>query len=98
MVYPAYGIVFAKGLNGFSDLDPHKRRHDGDRVALWLFIIAILSACLIGVQNYMFASAAAILTAKIRSLSFRAILRQDSECSGYAFAFCHWMVQFSTCF
>ena len=89
MVYPAYGIVFAKGLNGFSDLDPHKRRHDGDRAALWLFIIAILSACLIGVQNYMFASAAAILTAKIRSLSFRAILRQDSECSGYPFAIWH---------
>ena len=95
MVYPAYGIVFAKGLNGFSDLDPHKRRHDGDRAALWLFIIAIISACLIGVQYYMFASAAATLTAKIRSLSFRAILRQDSECSCYMLS---KIVQFSTFF
>lgn len=89
MVYPAYGVVFSKGISGLSDLDPHKRRHDGDRTALWLFIIAILSACFIGVQNYTFASAAATLTAKIRSLSFRAILRQDSECSSYAFGICH---------
>jgi len=79
MVFPAYGVVFAKGINGFSDLDPRQRRHDGDRAALWLFLIAIISTCTIGIQNYMVAAAAATLTAKIRSLSFRAILRQDSE-------------------
>ena len=32
----------------------------------------------IGIQNYLFASSAASLTSKLRSLSFRAILRQDS--------------------
>ena len=32
-----------------------------------------------GFQNYMFSTAAARLTAKLRSLSFRAILRQDSK-------------------
>lgn len=79
MVYPAYGVVFSKGINGFSDLDPHTRRHDGDRAALWLFLIAIISTCTIGIQNYMVAAAAATLTAKIRTLSFRAILRQDIE-------------------
>lgn len=35
MVYPAFGIVFAKGIDGFSQIDPHVRRHDGDRNALW---------------------------------------------------------------
>jgi ATP-binding cassette, subfamily B (MDR/TAP), member 1 len=79
LVYPAFGVVYAKGINAFSDLDPHKRRHDGDRAALYFFVIAILSTFTVGVQNYMFASAAAILTAKLRSLSFRAILRQDSK-------------------
>jgi ATP-binding cassette subfamily B (MDR/TAP) protein 1 len=92
MVYPAYGVIFAKGLNGFSHLDPHMRRYAGDRSASWLFILAIFSACSIGVQNYMFSSAAATLTFKIRSLSFRAILRQDSEC--YAFQIYHQIVQF----
>jgi ATP-binding cassette subfamily B (MDR/TAP) protein 1 len=79
MVYPAFGVLYSTGIDGFSDIDPHKRRHDGDRTALWFFTIALLSTCTIGVQNYMFASAAAMLTARVRSLSFRAILRQDSE-------------------
>ncbi|CCM03554.1 uncharacterized protein FIBRA_05690 [Fibroporia radiculosa] len=77
--YPAFGIVYAKGINGFSVTDESVRRHDGDRVALWFFLIAILSAMAIGCQNFFFASTAAQLTNKIRSLSFRAILRQDIE-------------------
>lgn len=49
-----------------------------------LFIISILSAISIGCQNYYFAASAASLTGKLRSLSFRAILRQDSA---YSFFF-----------
>ena len=44
-----------------------------------LFIIAIISVVTIGSQNYFFAASAASLTKKLRSLSFRAVLRQDSE-------------------
>ena len=84
----------AQGLAGFSESTPKERRHDGDRSALWLvivclckfqlirsfrsFIIAVLAMISIGIQNYLFASSAASLTSKLRSLSFRAILRQDS--------------------
>jgi len=78
MVFPAFGVVYAKGIKGFSDFDPHQRRHDGDRTALWFFTIAFISTSMVGLQNYMFLSAAAKLTAKIRSLCFKAILRQDS--------------------
>ncbi|KAH9941048.1 multidrug resistance protein 1 [Amylocystis lapponica] len=77
--YPAFGIVYAKGINAFSDTSNTQRRHDGDRVALWFFIIALLSAAAIGFQNYFFASTAANLTSKVRAMSFRAILRQDVE-------------------
>ena len=76
-VYPVFGIVFGNAVNAFSQSDPHKRRHDGDRNALYFFIIAILSMIAVGFQNYLFASSAAELTSKLRSLSFRAILRQD---------------------
>jgi ATP-binding cassette subfamily B (MDR/TAP) protein 1 len=79
LVYPAFGLVYSKGIVAFSEIDPHRRRHDGDRAALWLFLIAIVSMVTIGIQNYMFSSTAATLTAKLRSLSFRAILRQDIE-------------------
>ncbi|KAI0350350.1 P-loop containing nucleoside triphosphate hydrolase protein [Trametes cingulata] len=77
--YPCYGLVFAKGINGFSDTTNAQRRFDGDRNALWFFIIAILSMIAVGFQNYLFASSAAELTSKLRSLSFRSILRQDIE-------------------
>ncbi|KAL6304388.1 P-loop containing nucleoside triphosphate hydrolase protein [Sparassis latifolia] len=77
--YPSFGIVYAKGINAFSDTTNANRRHDGDRVSLWFFLIAILSSIAIGFQNLLFASTSAELTAKIRTLTFRAILRQDIE-------------------
>ncbi|EIN12733.1 P-loop containing nucleoside triphosphate hydrolase protein [Punctularia strigosozonata HHB-11173 SS5] len=78
-VYPAFGIVFAQAISNFSNPNPHIRRERGDRDALWFFVIAILSTFAVGFQNYLFASTAASLTAKLRSLSFKAILRQDIE-------------------
>lgn len=78
-VYPAFGIVYGQAISGLSAPTNSERRHDGDLNALWFFIIAILSALSIGFQNYYFASSAAILTAKIRSICFKAILRQDVE-------------------
>ncbi|KIJ64522.1 hypothetical protein HYDPIDRAFT_89952 [Hydnomerulius pinastri MD-312] len=79
MVYPAFGIIYGQAISGFSEPDPSVRRYDGNRNALWFFVIAILSSLCIGFQNYYFASSAAILTSKLRSLSFKAILRQDIE-------------------
>ncbi|KIM85661.1 hypothetical protein PILCRDRAFT_776681 [Piloderma croceum F 1598] len=78
-VYPCVGIVFALGINGFSQLDPVDRSHAGNRNALWVFIIAIVSGITNGFQNYLFASAAAKLTSKLRTISFKSILKQDIE-------------------
>ncbi|KAG8955981.1 GTPase-activating protein [Tulasnella sp. 424] len=77
MVYPAFGIVFGKAISAFSLQDRHELRHAGDRNALWLFLIAICSTFAIANQNFFFSRAAAGLTSKLRSMSFRAILRQD---------------------
>ncbi|PFH54100.1 hypothetical protein AMATHDRAFT_186925 [Amanita thiersii Skay4041] len=77
--YPAFGVVYAKAIDTFSETDRHVRRVGGDRNALWFFIIAIVSAMCIGFQNYLFSAAAARLTSKLRTLSFKAILRQDIE-------------------
>ena len=35
MVYPAFGLVYSRGINVFSLSDPVTRRHEGDRIALW---------------------------------------------------------------
>jgi ATP-binding cassette, subfamily B (MDR/TAP), member 1 len=84
LVFPAFGVVYAKGIDAFSSLDPRVRRHQGDRVALWFFIISIISTFSIGMQNFLFASSAAMLTSKLRSLSFKAILRQDSKLNTFS--------------
>ena len=78
LVYPAFGVVYAVAIAAFQNASDHaKLRHAGDRNALWFFIIALLSMCTLGMQNYLFASAAAHLTQKLRSMSFKSILRQD---------------------
>ncbi|KAF8833200.1 hypothetical protein BDN67DRAFT_1017833 [Paxillus ammoniavirescens] len=79
MIYPVFGIVYGQAIGGFSQTDPSVRSKDGDRNALWFFIIAIVSSICIGIQNYYFSSSAVMLTSKLRALSFRAILRQDIE-------------------
>ncbi|KAG6377083.1 P-loop containing nucleoside triphosphate hydrolase protein [Boletus reticuloceps] len=97
MVYPLFGIIFGefpcfdpwshthiplgRAISGFSEPDPSVRRYDGNRNGLWFFIIAILSGFAICFQTYFFTSTAAALTSKMRSASFKAILRQDSRFS-----------------
>jgi ATP-binding cassette subfamily B (MDR/TAP) protein 1 len=78
-VYPVFGVVFAKCIETFSLTDRHQRQVQGNRNALWFFIIAIGATLTMGCQLYLFSNAAARLTAKLRSLSFKAILRQDSK-------------------
>ncbi|KAJ3573412.1 hypothetical protein NP233_g2453 [Leucocoprinus birnbaumii] len=79
LIYPAFGIVYSFAIEGFSSPDPHVRRVQGDRNALWFFIIAIGYAVTMGFQNYFFSTAAATLTLRLRKLSFRAVMRQDVE-------------------
>ncbi|KAI5121086.1 hypothetical protein M0805_008599 [Coniferiporia weirii] len=79
MVYPAFGVVYAVTITSYENSDKHALRHSGDRNALWFFIIALISMVTVGMQNYEFAGAAANLTHRLRSLSFKAILRQDVE-------------------
>ena len=79
MLYPAYAVIFSKGIEGFAKTDSRERRYDGDRNALWLFVIAILSSIAMGLQSCLFGYAASTLTARLRILSFKAVLRQDIE-------------------
>ncbi|KAF8575980.1 ste6-like protein [Ramaria rubella] len=78
MVQPSFGIVYGTTIQTFQNTG-HSLRVQMDRNALWFFLIAIVSSIAISLQNYLFASAAAQLTYKLRSLSFKAILRQDIE-------------------
>jgi ATP-binding cassette subfamily B (MDR/TAP) protein 1 len=82
-VYPAFGIVYARAVTTFQIVpdDPqarHELRQQGNRNALWFFVIALLSTLAMAVQTFFLARSAAILTSTLRFLSFKSILRQDS--------------------
>ena len=77
LVFPSFSILYSKGIEGFSLPDDAGKRHAGDRNALWFFIMSILASLAIGSQNYFLGAAAAALITRLRSLSFKAILRQD---------------------
>jgi ATP-binding cassette subfamily B (MDR/TAP) protein 1 len=77
----AYKSVLATGvaIQTFQVQDRHQLRKESDRNALYFFIIAIVTTIAIGLQMFLFAAGAASLTNKLRKLSFKAILRQDSK-------------------
>ncbi|KAG8914035.1 GTPase-activating protein [Tulasnella sp. 408] len=77
LIYPAFGIVYAKAMDGFSLQDRHALRHEGDRNALWMFIVALLAAASMAIQSYYFTNAAAGLVEKLTCRSFRAMLKQE---------------------
>ncbi|KAI6014671.1 ste6-like protein [Pisolithus marmoratus] len=79
MVFPMIAIIYGKAISGFSQTDPSARRHANDMTALWFFIVAIVSSVVLAIQHYVFKLAASELTTKLRTLSFRAILRQDIQ-------------------
>ncbi|KAI6098491.1 P-loop containing nucleoside triphosphate hydrolase protein [Pisolithus sp. B1] len=79
MVYPVFAIIYGKALSGFSQPDASVRSQDGNMNAPWFFVVAIVSSVVIAIQNYVFTLAASNLTTKLRTLSFRAILRQDIQ-------------------
>jgi ATP-binding cassette subfamily B (MDR/TAP) protein 1 len=75
-VYPALAIVFGKAVNDFS-LTGHELRHQTDRNALWYFIVSILAAAAIYIQQVTLTTQAETLTGKLRTLYFSAIIRHD---------------------
>ncbi|KAH7918713.1 P-loop containing nucleoside triphosphate hydrolase protein [Leucogyrophana mollusca] len=77
LVYPAFGVVYAKTLQAFQESDPIILRTAGDSNALWLFLIGVGSAISLSLHNIFFGRAAAILTARLRVRVFQALLREN---------------------
>ncbi|KAG8925777.1 GTPase-activating protein [Tulasnella sp. 417] len=77
VAYPAFGIVFGKALETFSYTDKHVLRHEGDRNALWMFIVAIGASFTTAAGFSCFGRASAGLQQKLRSSILRAMLRQN---------------------
>ncbi|WWD08398.1 hypothetical protein V865_006510 [Kwoniella europaea PYCC6329] len=81
MVYPALAILFGYALADFQiqgfDGWQGVFRHALDRKALWYFVTAILAFCATYIQVVAFSGTGWDLNAKLRTESFRAVLRHD---------------------
>ena len=82
--YPIFSILFGKTLQdiSLSPDDPNyhaQMRHNGDKDALWFFVIAIGSAIATFIQAVMMHSAGEKLTYILRHKSFKKLLRSDLE-------------------
>ncbi|OCF58535.1 ATP-binding cassette, subfamily B (MDR/TAP), member 1 [Kwoniella mangroviensis CBS 10435] len=81
MVYPALAILFGYALADFQiqgfDGWQGVFRHALDRKALWYFVTAILAFVATYIQVVAFSGTGWDLNAKLRTESFRAVLRHD---------------------
>ncbi|KAG9046650.1 GTPase-activating protein [Tulasnella sp. UAMH 9824] len=77
LAFPAFGIVFGKALETFSLTDRHALRHEGDRNALWMLVVAIGASLTTAAGFGCFGRASCRLQQKLRSSIFRAMLRQN---------------------
>ncbi|EJU03194.1 multidrug resistance protein 1 [Dacryopinax primogenitus] len=77
MIYPVFGIVYGITLQSFATNTGSALRHAGNMNALYFFIIAIAASVCGGGMNSLFGVAATHLTAKLRSISFSSIMKQD---------------------
>ncbi|WVQ70592.1 hypothetical protein IAR50_000111 [Cryptococcus sp. DSM 104548] len=77
MVYPSLAILFGKTLADFEITDFGELRHALNRKALWFFVSAICSACVMFLQASGFSRTGWDLNSALRKKLFHAVLRHD---------------------
>uniref|UniRef100_A0A4W4FVX2 ATP-binding cassette, sub-family B (MDR/TAP), member 5 n=1 Tax=Electrophorus electricus TaxID=8005 RepID=A0A4W4FVX2_ELEEL len=76
-VYPCVAILFSKIIGVFSEHDPEVKRQKTLMFSLLFLVIGVVSFFTNFLQGYMFGKSGEILTMRMRSQAFKAILRQD---------------------
>ncbi|RXK41700.1 ATP-binding cassette, subfamily B (MDR/TAP), member 1 [Tremella mesenterica] len=79
MVYPSLAILFGSALQDFQITDPQQLKHALANRALWYFVTALAAAVAIYLQTMFMSRAGWNLSAKLRSLAFRSVLKHDID-------------------
>ncbi|XP_043545733.1 ATP-dependent translocase ABCB1-like isoform X1 [Chiloscyllium plagiosum] len=75
--HPAFCIIFAKIISIFTETDKAVIRQQADLYSILFFVIGLISFVTYFLQGFMFGKAGEILTQKLRSMAFKAMLRQE---------------------
>ncbi|KAI4873021.1 hypothetical protein NFI96_023271 [Prochilodus magdalenae] len=76
-VYPCVGILFAKIIGVFAEPDAEIKRQKTLMFSLLFLLVGAVAFITYFFQGYMFGKSGEILTMRLRSQAFKAILRQD---------------------
>ncbi|KAL4646916.1 multidrug resistance protein 1-like isoform X1 [Arapaima gigas] len=76
-VYPCMAIIFAKIIGVFGEPDPEVKRQKTLMFSLLFLLIGAVAFVTHFLQGFMFGKSGEILTMRLRSQSFKAVLRQD---------------------
>nr|XP_013796795.1 PREDICTED: ATP-binding cassette sub-family B member 5 [Apteryx mantelli mantelli] len=76
-VHPAFAVIFGKIIGAFQETDPEKRNKNTLVLSLMFLLLGVITLATYVVQGFMFGKSGEILTMRLRSLSFRALLQQE---------------------
>ncbi|XP_009482160.2 ATP-binding cassette sub-family B member 5 [Pelecanus crispus] len=76
-VHPAFAVIFGKIIGAFQETDPEKRSKNTLVLSLMFLLLGVITLAAYIIQGFMFGKSGEILTMRLRSLSFRALLQQE---------------------
>ncbi|XP_059674811.1 ATP-binding cassette sub-family B member 5 [Gavia stellata] len=76
-VHPAFAVIFGKIIGAFQETDPEKRNKNTLVLSLMFLLLGVITLAAYIIQGFMFGKSGEILTMRLRSLSFRALLHQE---------------------
>ncbi|XP_048159716.1 ATP-binding cassette sub-family B member 5 isoform X1 [Corvus hawaiiensis] len=76
-VHPAFAVIFGKIIGAFQERDPEKRSKNTVLLSLIFLLLGVIILAAYIIQGFMFGKSGEMLTMRLRSLSFRALLQQE---------------------
>ncbi|KAM6282251.1 ATP-binding cassette sub-family B member 5 isoform 3-T3 [Porphyrio hochstetteri] len=76
-VHPAFAVIFGKIIGAFQETDPEKRNKNTLVLSLMFLLLGVITLAAHIIQGFMFGKSGEMLTMRLRSLSFRALLQQE---------------------
>ncbi|XP_054240801.1 ATP-binding cassette sub-family B member 5 [Indicator indicator] len=76
-VHPAFAVIFGKIIGAFQETDPEKRSKNTLVLSLMFLLLGVIILAAYIIQGFMFGKSGEILTMRLRSLSFKALLQQE---------------------
>ncbi|MEE6519414.1 hypothetical protein FKM82_031223, partial [Ascaphus truei] len=76
-IYPTFAVIFGKVIGAFQELDPIKKSQRTILLSLMFLTLGVISLIVYIIMGFAFGISGENLTMRLRSLSFKALLRQD---------------------